>query len=133
MALSNPQTLLPHVVYFQIPLWEPNGLVLSQVVGFFSESPTRAKFCFASNRDPFRYHANTPPFMCKFKGRCLVDTLPTPWGTQMQIPNRKQWKGKESGHAPWFATLERGRGALGRVISNLVTHSNLHQTNQHVG
>jgi hypothetical protein len=28
------------------------------------------------------------------------DALPTPWGTQMWIPNWKQQKDKESGHAP---------------------------------
>jgi hypothetical protein len=37
-------------------------------------------------------------------------------------PNWKQWKGKESRHAPWFATLWKGKGAcwssgmgLGRI------------------
>jgi len=30
----------------------------------------------------------------------LDDTLPTPWGTKMWVPNRKQHKSKESGHAP---------------------------------
>jgi hypothetical protein len=58
----------------------------------------------------------------------------------MRVPNRRQRKGKESGHAPWLTTLERGRGAcsnsgmgLGKETSNLITHLNLHQTNQHVG
>jgi hypothetical protein len=41
------------------------------------------------------------------------DALPTPWGTQMWIPNRKQWKSKESGHAPWLVALWKGRGACG--------------------
>jgi hypothetical protein len=70
----------------------------------------------------------------------MDDALPTPWGTQMWIPNWKQRKGKESGHTSWFAALERGRKAcwsfgmgLGIMTSNLVTDSNLHQTNQHVG
>jgi hypothetical protein len=50
------------------------------------------------------------------------NTPPTPWRIQMWVPNRKQWKGKQSRHAPWFATLWRGRGAcwssgmgLGRI------------------
>jgi hypothetical protein len=52
----------------------------------------------------------------------LTYALPTPWGTQMWVPNRKQWKSKESGHAPWLIALWKGRGAcwssrmgLGRV------------------
>jgi hypothetical protein len=51
-----------------------------------------------------------------------IDMLPTPSRTQMWVPNRKQWKSKESGHVPWFAALWRGRGAcwssrmwLGRI------------------
>jgi len=38
------------------------------------------------------------------------DTLPTPWRIQMWVPNKKWWKNKESRHAPWLATLWRGRG-----------------------
>ncbi len=46
----------------------------------------------------------------------------TPWRIQMWVPNWKQWKSKESGHAPWLITLWRGRKAcwssrlgLGRI------------------
>jgi hypothetical protein len=39
------------------------------------------------------------------------DTPPTPWRTQIWVPNKKQQKGKELGHAPWLAALETGRGA----------------------
>ncbi len=41
----------------------------------------------------------------------ICDTFPTPWGTQMWVLNGKQRKSTESGHAPWLATLWRGRGA----------------------
>ncbi len=57
-----------------------------------------------------------------FLALSLLDTLSTPWGTQMWVPNRKQRKNKESRHAPWLASLWKGKGAcwsskmgLGRV------------------
>jgi hypothetical protein len=45
--------------------------------------------------------------------RALIpsDALLTPWRTQTWIPNKKQRKGKESRHTPWFTALWRGRGA----------------------
>jgi hypothetical protein len=51
-----------------------------------------------------------------------IDTLSTPKETQMQVPNWKQWKSKESRHVPWLVTLWKGRGVcwnsgmgLGRI------------------
>ncbi len=41
----------------------------------------------------------------------LIHALPTPWGSQMCVPNRKHRKNKESGHTPWFVALWKGRGA----------------------
>jgi hypothetical protein len=50
-------------------LWDPNSLVLSLVVNFFSRSPTQAKVCFASNRRSFKYYASMFLLMCKSKDR----------------------------------------------------------------
>jgi hypothetical protein len=33
------------------------------------------------------------------------DALPTFWGTQMWVPNKKQRKSKESRHIPWLVAL----------------------------
>jgi hypothetical protein len=56
-------------------LWKPSGLVILLVVGFFGRSPTWARVCFSYNKRSFRYHANTSPFICKYRGKCLVINL----------------------------------------------------------
>jgi len=46
-------------------------------------------------------------------------------------PNWRQWKSKESGHAPWLVAFWRGRGACWSSEMGLgrVTNINLHKTN----
>jgi len=62
----------PRLFIFRLYPLMPNGLVLSLVVSFFSESLTWIEVCFVFNRHSFEYHASTSPFMCGSRGRCLV-------------------------------------------------------------
>jgi hypothetical protein len=65
----------PKVFTFMSHLLNPNGLILSQVVGFFGGSFTEVGVCFPSNRRSFRDYANMFSFMCGSRGKCLVISL----------------------------------------------------------
>jgi hypothetical protein len=62
----------PKLFALRSHLLKPSGLVLSLVVGFFSESPTWARVCFTSNRHSFGYCVSISSLICRSRGKCLV-------------------------------------------------------------
>jgi len=52
--------------------WNPSGLVLSPIVGFFGRSSTQAWVCFAFSKCSFKFYVSMSLLLCMCKGRCVV-------------------------------------------------------------